>query len=169
MVAYSTANTLGANLQDVWTPGSGYTAYNQYPPFKAGQTTTGTDGTQWVYCSFAAAATQYDWVAIDETSAAASGTKALADASYQVGWVQSAITVLGSYTWVALSGTQVSGRILAASTSDSPLWTTTTAGVLGTVSASQTKIGGVVAIASSTTTTAQVLLAQFPNVVRPVG
>ena len=169
MVAYSTANTLGANLQDVWVAGTGYTSYNQYPPFKAGQITIGTDGTEWVYCSFAAAATQYDWIAIDETSAAASGTKALADASYQVGWLQTAVTAASSYAWVAISGTQISGRILAASSADSPLWTTTTAGVLGTTSASQTKIGGVVAIASSATTTAQGLIASFPNVIRPVG
>ncbi len=169
MVAYSTANTLGANLQDIWVAGTGYTAYNDYPPFKAGQTTTGTDGTTWVYCKYAAAATQYDWIAIDELFNAASGTKALADASFQVGWTQVAITAANSYAWVAMNGTAISGRILAASTSDSPLWTTTTAGVLGTTSASQTKIGGVVAIASSATTTAQGLLAQFPNVIRPVG
>lgn len=169
MVAYSTQNTLGANLQAVWTAGSGYTAYSDYPPFKAGQTTQGTDGTIWQYCKFAAAATQYDCVGIDESSNAASMTKALADASYKVGWVQVAITAADSYAWVALSGAQISGRILASSTSDSPLWTTTTAGVLGTTSASQTKIGGVVAIASSTTTTAQGLLADFPSVVRPLG
>lgn len=169
MVAYSTQNTLGADLQAVWTAGSGYTAYSDYPPFKAGQTTTGTDGTMWQYCSFAATATQYDWVAIDELSAAASGTKALADASYRVGWVQVAITAANSYAWVAINGAQINGRILAASSSDSPLWTTTTAGVLGTTSASQTKIGGVVAIASSATTTSQGLIADFPNVIRPVG
>lgn len=146
--------------------GVDYTKLDTAAEFKLGQISRGSDGTDWVYIKSTAAITQYDWVAIDENFTALAGTKALADAGHKVGWAQTARTSTTSYGWVATNiGGALKGRVAQSCAPDVALYTTSTAGVLDDTSASQTKILGVVAVTSGTTSGVKsvVIIATYPH------
>lgn len=145
--------------------GVDYTKLDTSAEFKLGQVSRGSDGTDWVYIKSTAAITQYDWVAIDEDFTALAGTKALADVGHKVGWAQTARTSTTSYGWVATGGSNIKGRVAQSCAPDAALYTTSTAGILDDTSASQTKILGVVAVTSGSTSGAKAveIVATYPH------
>ncbi len=148
MTAYSTANMLGANLQQIYTPNTDlYPAVGLDIPFSVGQMTVGTDGSQWTFVLASGAIAQYDFVGIDENFAAAPLTEAMADAGWIIGAAQVAIAS-ASYGWICTKGANVSGNVLASCAADVPLYVSATAGSLDDAAGSSTysKIDGVVCV-----------------------
>lgn len=151
MVAYSTANMLGANLQQVYTPSTDLVPFTggDTPPFAIGQTTKGTDGSEWTFVIADEDIDQYDWVGIDENFKAAPLTKAMADDGWIIGVAQVDVPD-NSYAWVCTKGANVSGNVAASTAADSSLYTSSVAGRLkasGSLTL-QTKIDGVVAVSA---------------------
>ena len=126
-----------------------------------GQRVSGSDNTEWVFVQANGAITQYDTVGIDEDFQAAALTKAMADDGWMIGFAQVAFAD-NDYGWVATKGTNIRARGAAACAADVPLYTTSTAGVLDDTSASQTKIDGVVFIATTSATNGEII-ATFPR------
>ncbi len=147
-MAYSTANMLGANLTETYTPNTDLYPYVGVDvPFAVGQTTTGTDGSEWTFVKSDEAITQYDWVGIDENFDAAPLTKAMADDGWIIGVAQIAVAD-ETYCWICTKGANVSGNVAASTAADSALYTSSVAGRLkytGSLTL-QTKIDGVVAV-----------------------
>jgi len=166
MVAYSTANMLGANLQLVYTPSTTLVPYagGSDPGYAVGQKTQGTDGSVWTYVKASSSISQYNWVGIDENFQAAPLTKAMADAGWIIGVAQVAIAS-GSYGWVCTQGANVTGGVLASCAADVTLYTSGTAGYLDDAATTQTKIDGVVLVTANTLTQATNLevLLTFPR------
>lgn len=119
------------------------------PMFTVGQTVTTQDASVYQYVHANGAIAQYDFVGIDENGEAAKITKAMADDGWQVGVAQVAFTD-NDYGWAAIRGSNISGNVLASCAADSAVYTSATAGSLDDTSASQTKIDGVVCVASRT-------------------
>lgn len=126
-----------------------------------GQRVGGTDNSEWLFVQAGSAITQYDTVGIDENFLAYPITKAMADDGWQVGFAQVAFAE-DDYGWVATKGTNIRARGAAACAADVPLYTTSTAGVLDDTSASQTKIDGVVFVATTSATNGEII-ATFPR------
>lgn len=145
--------------------GINYTNLDSSPQFALGTESRGTDNTVWVYGKSTAAITQYDWVAVDEDFNVAAGTKALADAGHKVAFAQTARTAATWYGWFASSGSNIKGRVAASCAPDAALYTTATAGVLDDTSASQTKILGLVAVTSGSTSGVKAVevIATYPH------
>lgn len=129
---HATSAFVGANFG---TPGTS-------ADFSVGSRAIGTNGTEWVYVKASAALTQYAAVAVDEDYNATSLTKALADAGHRVGWAQAAFAA-NDYGWVAISGSNIQGRVAASCAADVALYTTATAGVMDDDPTAQTKLNGV--------------------------
>lgn len=152
-MATNTSAVLGVDLTD--TPSANDKGHS------LGQRVTGSDNTEWVFVQANGAITQYDTVGIDEDFQAAALTKAMADDGWQIGFAQVAFAD-NDYGWVAVRGTNIRARGAAACAADVPLYTTSTAGVLDDTSASQTKIEGVVFIATTSATDGEII-ATFPR------
>ena len=153
-MAFITSGTVGLNL----------TTVDSTQRVELGKRVTATDGQQYVYVKAAEAITQYMFVAIDEDFNASKVTKALADAGYEIGVAQTAFAS-ADYGFVATKGSNLTGRVLGSCVADVALYTSGTAGVLDDSSTSQTKIDGVVLVATNTTATAANLeiLATWPT------
>lgn len=168
MVAnYSTSNTLGINLDATFTPGTTLYPYApSLPGLQAGQTVLGQNGSRYVWCLASSAITQYQAVSIDENFGIAALTKALADTLKPVGFSQVAIAS-GSYGWVCVQGENISVLCRANTTKLTALYTTTSAGVVGSTSTSQTLIAGLILTTSGSTTskTAKAAIATYPRAV----
>lgn len=109
------------------------------------------DGTVWMYVHASGAITAFDAVGIDENYEAASLTKAHVDDGWQIGFAQAAFSD-NDFGWVALRGSNIKCLLSKKCAPDVALYTTGIAGILDDTSASQTKVDGVVAVASSTST-----------------
>lgn len=139
-IPYANSGALGVDLSAVWTLGSGYKEYKQYPPFAVGTQITATDGSVWVYVKAGVGGVTgrgYS-VVFDEDFLAvmlANGTGALGD---RVG-VPAAPSVSGDYQWVQVSGTCDVLQVSASCAANVPLATTTTAGQLDDAVGSPTK------------------------------
>jgi hypothetical protein len=154
-MAYN-GSKLGVNLTD--TPTTNDTGH------KLGERAQAQDGQEYVYVQASAAITQYDFVGIDEDFAAAPLTKAMADDGWEIGVAQVAFAS-ADYGWVATKGSNLTGFVLTLAAADVALYTSGTAGKLDDSSTSQTKIDGVVLIAtnSSNTARAKEVLLTFPR------
>lgn len=161
-MAYATDGTLGVNLTQL-VAGTG-TNSDRGNQIALGQRVIASDGSAWVYVHAGAAITQYSWVAIDENWEAVMGTKALADAGYQVGFAQVAFSD-NDFGWVCVHGPgSINVRVLASCAADVQLYTTSTAGALDDTSASQTLLRGVVLVAAATNTAStRECIAVYPN------
>lgn len=139
-------------------------------PFYLGQVTKGTDGSEWVYVLAGSAITQGDVVIITNTGAlwtADSVTNTLAASklgSYLAAATYTGISS-GYYGWVQRSGKCLGISVIASTTKNTTLYTTTTAGKLSSASvASTTSIAsGIVLATAATTATVQAIL-NFPVV-----
>ncbi len=129
-----------------------------------GTIVNGTNGTMWVYVKAAAAITQYDWVSIDKSFNATSGTKTLLDRlDTSVGFAQIAFAS-ADYGFVAIRGSSISVRVKGSTAVNTALYTTATSGVLGTATTSQSKIYRMCAVVTgSTSTSGKAMTAYWPG------
>ena len=126
-----------------------------------GTRVTVSDGGEAIFVQANGAITAYDAVGIDEDYQAAALTKAMADDGWMIGFAQVAFAD-NDFGWVHIKGSNIRGRGAAACQPDVALYTSATAGVLDDTSASQTKINGVVFVATASGTNAEVI-ATFPR------
>ena len=120
-----------------------------------GTRVAGSEGTEWVYVQAAGAIARYDYVTVDETFQAASGTKAAVDDGHEIGIAQTAFAD-DAFGWVATRG-QGAGlkvNVLANCAADAALHTSARAGKLDDAAASQTRIEGVTITAANAGATA---------------
>lgn len=125
------------------------------PQFDLGTRTTGEDGLVFMYVKSAEAIALSDGLAISNGFLASKVTKGLVDKGYLVGCVPAMVTGVSSiavdtYFWACVSGVQSINCITGSSASVSPVYTTGTAGAIGTASASQTLIRGIYIVAANT-------------------
>lgn len=152
-MATNNSAILGVNLTD--TPTSNETGHT------LGQRAPGSDNSEWLYVQAGTAITQYSTVGIDEDFQAWPITKAIADDGWNIGFAQVAFAD-ADYGWVAIKGSNIRARGAAACQPDVALYTSATAGVLDDTSASQTKIDGIVFVATASGTNAEII-ATFPR------
>lgn len=161
-MAFSIQNMLGADLTAVYDPDSA----PDYPlaPFAIGTTTKGTDASEWVYVTASSSIAQYDFVGIDENFAAAPLTDAMALDGWNIGIAQVAIATDES-GWVAMRGSNITGRIAASTTVDVALYTTATAGTLSGSTTVGSKIDGLVNVVANTLTVSAAveIIATYPR------
>lgn len=139
-IPYANSGALGVDLAAVWSKGSGYKEYKEYPPFAAGTQITATDGSVWVYVKAGAGGVTGQGYAVvfDEDFLGvmlANGAGALGD---RVG-VPAAASISGDYQWVQVSGTCDALQVGASCAANVPLATTTTDGQLDDAVTSPTK------------------------------
>src|SRR5678810_983126 len=104
-MAYSSANLLGVNLAQIFTPGTTLYPYsNTDPPLAVGQQTSGTGDSLWVYVLALENLGQYDAVAIDENFVASQATDTEADDSWKFGVAAAVAIPAASYGWVQCRG-----------------------------------------------------------------
>lgn len=129
-----------------------------------GTTSLGTNGTEWVYVKAAAAITQYDWVSIDKSFNATSGTKTLLDRlDTSVGFAQVAFAS-ADYGWVAIRGKGISVRVKGTTAVNTALYSTAVAGVLATSTTSQSKMFRIATTTTgSTSTSGKAMVAYWPG------
>lgn len=146
-------NILGVNLTD--SPSTNETGH------ALGQEVTAPDNGAAIFVQAGSAVTQYHTVGVDENFQAYPLTKAMADDGWIIGFAQVALAK-SDYGWVRTRGSNINARGAAACKPDVALYTSATAGVLDDTSASQTKIDGVVFVATASGTSAEIL-ATFPR------
>jgi hypothetical protein len=116
--------------------------------FDLGTRATGEDGLEFVYVKATEALAAWDAVAISNGFLASKITKTLVDKGYMVGSVPALNTGISSvaadyYFWACTTGLTSINAITGSSASVSPVYTTASAGALGTASGSQSLIRGV--------------------------
>lgn len=177
MAIYGTTPITGVNLQDIWSAGSGYTAYNDYPPFAIGQQAMGTLDSLWVYTVVDTGATLAygNVVMLDPLTGKAKpiiGGAASEATKFTVAFYQNTTSATaGQGCWVMLSGVPtitVSGAPVKMVT----LYTTDTSGVLddAVATGSQYPVRGVVMLTtvSGATATTGAARVQSPSI-GPIG
>lgn len=180
IAGFSTTSIEGIDLAAVYTgyaQASAQSSTNNpdYPgptgPFQLGQVTKGTDDSEWVYVLAGGAITLGDAVIITNTGAlwtATSITNALALSKLGdlVGVAPLVAIGSGSYGWVQRSGKCAGVSVLASMSANAALFTSTTAGRLGTSVASSTVAitGIVLTTANSTGATPTQAILNFPVV-----
>lgn len=159
-MAFIRGGTIGVSLTEV-VVGTG-TSSNQGNEFTLGTRHTAEDGGEYMYCHASGAVAQYDAVGIDEDFEAAPLTKAMADDGWFVGFAQVAIAD-NEFGWVATQGSNIQAKLLINCAADAVLYTSATAGSLDDASSSQTKIDGVVSVATITAATNAEIIATHPK------
>lgn len=122
-----------------------------YPglPFQPGMMVFGKNGAKFVFVKAASTITINQAIGIDQTTwQGAPLTKAMADAGRLIGVAANAITS-GYYGWIQLSGA-VSVTLKNGCLPSVPLYTTASAGMLDDTSGSQTRVYGIRAEVTST-------------------
>lgn len=94
----------------------------------------GNDGTKWMRVHAAEAITQYDAVAIDESFEARQLTIDEAGDNHRIGFAVAGAASDNDFFWVCLEGIGVSVAVLEATNPDVALYSTSTGGVLSSVS-----------------------------------
>lgn len=158
---YLTSPILGVNVA---VTKAGTTTNGAGAEFALGTTVNFSDGVRYMYVQANGALTQYDAVGVDEDFQAAALDKTIADDGWEIGFAQIAFAD-NEFGWIAMSGSNISLRTAASSVVDSALYTSTTAGVLSSLTnTSGTKIDGVVAVVSAgTQITAVEIIATYPR------
>ena len=159
-MAFVSSGAIGVNLTEV-VAGTG-SSNNQGNEFALGTNQDAADGGEYIYVHASAAVAQYDAVGIDEDFEAAPVTKAMADDGWFVGFAQVAIAD-NSFGWVATKGSNIKCNLLISCAADAVLYTSATAGSLDDASSSQTKIDGVVSVATITAATNAEIIATHPK------
>jgi hypothetical protein len=147
---YSTGQTLGVNLQQVFTPSTDLYPYApDKPDFLQGQIAVGTDNTQWVYVLASANIAQGDVVTLTTGYAAAPITSTNGAFGNQVAVAQVAIAS-GSYGWVQRAGPATYINVAGACAPNVQLATTGTDGALDDAVTTGTKdITGIIITATN--------------------
>jgi hypothetical protein len=129
--------------------GADLTATHTSAQHDLGTVVKASDGSEYIYVEADSAITQYDAVGITPVDfGAAPLTKAFADAGRMVAFAQVAIAS-GSFGWVGLKG-YLNVRLKNACAPNVPLYTSGSAGMLDDTSASQTRVYGIRAADTAT-------------------
>lgn len=147
---FTTANALGVNFTQVFTPGTTAYPYTaDYPPIAVGTTVYGTDETAWVYCLASAAIAAYDVVLISAAYACADLTTTNATFGTQVGVAPVAIAS-GSYGWIQRLGKCTGGIFVKdACAPNVSLTTTASTGVIDDISTTGKTVTGIIVTATN--------------------
>jgi hypothetical protein len=129
---------VGVNLTDVQTTAD----------FRLGCTVTGTNNSEFEYVFSACGITAGQAVVINGCGSAFPATTALAVCMKKIGIAQTAIAC-GSYGWVARRGYGLSCNLVASAGATAQLYTTSTAGALGTTLVSAGGVVGGVSITAA--------------------
>lgn len=152
MTTYSTANMLGANLAQIYTPSTDLYPYTGENPFAVGQVTTGTDGSSWVWVLALENLAKYDAVAIDESFVASQATDTEADDSWKFGVASQVAIPAASYGWVQTRG-PTTVFVTGSCAPDVPLFVSATAGAITDNTTVGTRIKGIVTTTTNSVTT----------------
>lgn len=112
----------------------------------------GTNGSMWMYVLAGAAVRQYAFATVDQAYSLIEATKANVLLGYRVAFPQIAFAS-GEYGWVALSGVNIKSLGLASILPNIAIYTSGTAGNLGTTATGHTKISGLTITATAGTAT----------------
>lgn len=177
MAIYGNSPILGVNLQDIWTAGSGYTSYNDQPPFALGQQAFGTADSLWMYTQVDTSATlAYGNVCtIDPLTFKAKpivGGAASEATKYLVGFYQNTTSATAAQAcWLMISGVPTI-TVSGAPVKMVQLYTTDTSGTLddAVATGSQYPVRGVVMLTtvSGATATTGAARVQSPSI-GPIG
>lgn len=160
-MAYSTANMLGANFAQTFTPSTDLYPYTGEVPFDVGQLAQATDGGLWVYVLALENLAQYDAVAIDENFVASQATDTEADDSWKFG-VSAAVAIpAASYGWVQVRG-PTTVFVTGSCAPDVPLFVSATAGAITDNTTVGTRIKGIVTTTTNSVTTKAAVAAFMP-------
>lgn len=160
-MAYSTANMLGANFAQTFTPSTDLYPYTGVAPFEVGQLAEATDGGLWLYVVAAEAIGQYDAVAIDENMAASQATDTEADDSWKFGVAAATAIAEDSYGWVQVRG-PTTVFVTGSCAPDVPLFVSGTAGAITDNTTVGTRIKGIVTTTTNAVTTKAAVAAYMP-------
>lgn len=167
---YPTDGSIGINLD---SPASADAFSGSRPPGATlGQTTEGSDGTEWKFIVAGAALTRGGMVAVSAANVATLVTATTTLMGLPLGFAQTAFST-SQYGWVAMRGNNIFIQIVGglATAAAVPLYTTDTAGALSTAtaSASQFQVWGVfmTTAVAGTTASANNGNVQFPMLRRP--
>lgn len=160
-MAYSTANMLGANFAQTFTPSTDLYPYTGVNPFEQGQLAQATDGGLWMWVLAEEALAQYDAVAISEEMIASQCTDTEADDSWKFGVAAAAAIADGSYGWVQVRG-PTTVFVTGSCAPDVPLFVSATAGAITDNTTVGTRIKGIVTTATNSLTTKNAVAAFMP-------
>jgi len=161
-MAYSTANMLGANFAQTFTPSDTLVPYaGDEPPFEVGTLAEATDGGLWVYVLAEEALGQYDAVAIDENFVASQATDTEADDSWKFGVAAATAIADESYGWVQCRG-PTTVFVTGSCAPDVPLFVSATAGAITDNTTVGTRIKGIVTTTTNSLTTKNAVAAFMP-------
>lgn len=113
-----------------------------------GLTVQGTDGSLWEYVYAGSGIAQYQAVVVNGCGTAYPATTALAVCMKKIGVAQNAITC-NYYGWVARQGYNLSANLVASATATSQLYTTSTAGALGSTLVTAAQIAGALSVTAA--------------------
>lgn len=124
----------------------------------------GVDNRARVYVQASGAVALYAAVGIDEDFQATELTTTTAAAAHLIGWAADAAMADNDYGWITLSGTNFLGKVIDNCTADAQLYTTATAGVLGSdaSTADPVAVYGVVCVAAASGGGGSQLIATYP-------
>lgn len=148
---FSTANQLGVNFNQVFTPSTdGYPYASDVPPVAAGTVVYGTDETAWMYVLASSAIALNDVVMITSSNTAAPLSTSTGAFGALVGVAAGVAIPSASYGWVQRLGKCVGLNVLNAAAPNVQLATTSTAGALDDSTATATKnINGIIITATN--------------------
>ena len=151
-MAYSTANMLGANFAQVFTPSTDLYPYTGEVPFAVGQLAQATDGGLWVYVLALENLAQYDAVAVSELFVASQATDTEADDGWKFGVAAAVAIPADSYGWVQVRG-PTTVFVTGSCAPDVPLFVSATAGAITDNTTVGTRIKGIVTTTTNSVTT----------------
>lgn len=150
---YSTANSLGVNLQQTFTPSTTLYPYaSDVPPLSVGTITKATDDSEYMYVLAAEAITKYDAVAVSPAGAAYQATGTEAEKNYVFGIASQVGIASGSYGWVQLRG-PTTVFVTGSCAPNVPLFTSATDGALTDNTTVGTRVKGIVTTTTNSVTT----------------
>lgn len=154
MTQYSTAQQLGVNLQQTYTPDTDLYPYASSPGIAAGELTEGTDGSVYVYVLASGAIALGDVVTITNAYVASGITTTNAALGNRVGVASQVAIPDTAYGWVQLTGKCEGLNVAASCLPNVQLAATSTAGKLDdAVTTGLKNITGVIITATNTATT----------------
>jgi len=163
MVDYSIAAESGLDFSQTY---SVTTSTPEYPgtPVALGTQAWGTNGSMYMFVLASSAITQYACVSIDPNFNASMATNTSLLTYPDVGFAQVAIPS-GQYGWVAMRGTKISVLSKGAVAKTTPLYISSSAGILVTTTSSFALVTGIVTSTSyaSTSTIGRAANASWPR------
>lgn len=173
MANFGTLNTEGVSLSTTYTPYNQAVAAsttnspdNPGPPFTVGTKVIGSNGSEYVFVLAGSAITQFQAVSLDANFNAVPLTTALGLQLLPIAFATQTAIANAAYGWVQITGEGMSVLCRANTTKLTALYTSTSAGVVSSVSSSVLIAGLILTTSGSTTSrTAKAAIASWPRAV----